>query len=88
MKARKSIKRLACRALNTRKCANCQKVPKRMIIEIGKDYPWCARCWREYLEDDYTHRELSSLVAHLVLLAPKIKIARAARGENSLVRVP
>ena len=51
MKARKSTKRLACRALSTHKCASCQKIPKRMIIEIGKDYPWCARCWREYLKD-------------------------------------
>ena len=51
MKARKSTKRLACRALSTRKCAGCQKKPRRMIIEIGQDYPWCARCWREYLKD-------------------------------------
>lgn len=51
MKARKSTKRLACRALSTHKCASCQKVPRCIIVEIGKDYPWCARCWREYLKD-------------------------------------
>ena len=52
MKARKSTKRLVCRASGiSNKCAGCQKVPKHAIIEIDKNYVWCKRCWREYMKD-------------------------------------
>ena len=34
-----------------KKCVECGRVVKHMIIDWAKHYVWCKRCWKGYLKD-------------------------------------